>query len=347
MILQISNFNLWFRQYDHKNSLVENHILKDISIDVPMGKTVALVGESGSGKSVTALSILRLLDHNGPSMKTSGSIRFFEEDLLTQNIDHIQEIRGNDIAMIFQEPMTSLNPVFPIGDQVMESLILHKKYNKKRAHEEAIHLLHRAGIDKPAQRLSSFPHQLSGGQRQRVMIAMALGCHPNLLIADEPTTALDVTIQAQILELLTDIQQEFGMSIILITHDLDIVRKHAHYAYIMKQGEIIEEGSSHAIFTKPQDKYTKSLVNALPRKKTETKKNDIVLIKTDKLTCNFSLKRSLQELFTNKQKVFTAAKNICLEFTEGTTVGIVGESGSGKSTLGQAILNPVENQRHP
>ncbi|MBB1078252.1 ABC transporter ATP-binding protein, partial [Rhodoferax sp. 4810] len=239
MFLEIDHLNLWFNSYNEKNQPVQNQVLFDVSLDFEKGETVALVGESGSGKSITALSILRLLE-DSCNITQNGEIRFQGQNVFALSSEEIRSIRGNKIAMIFQEPMTSLNPVYTIGNQLMEPLRLHRKMTQKEAEQEAIRLLGRTGIDDPAGRLGSYSHQLSGGQRQRVMIAMALACRPVLLIADEPTTALDVTIQAQILDLIKDIQAEYGMGLLLITHDLEMVRKQASRIYIMQKGRIVE-----------------------------------------------------------------------------------------------------------
>ncbi len=243
MLLEINDFSFWFKNIDSKTQ-----ILQDISLSINRSETVALVGESGSGKSVTALSILRLLEDTA-AIEQSGTIKFCGKDLLALNHNEIRRIRGNSISMIFQEPMISLNPVFTIGNQLLEPLLLHRKLNKTAAEKDAQDLLKRTGID--ASRMGCYPHQLSGGQRQRVMIAMALACRPSLLIADEPTTALDVTIQAQILEIIKDIQAEYKMGILLITHDLEVVRHYADRIYIMQQGRIIESGPSQNILNNP------------------------------------------------------------------------------------------------
>ncbi|MCI5121290.1 MAG: ABC transporter ATP-binding protein, partial [Candidatus Electrothrix sp. AUS4] len=225
----------------------DSRILYDINLSIEQGKTHALVGESGSGKSVTAMSLLRLLE-DVSRVRYEGKILFNGQDLLQLSRKEIQAVRGNDIAMIFQEPMTSLNPVYTIGQQLTEPLIKHRQLGKEEAEREAISLLERTGIPDPKHRLSSYPHQLSGGQRQRVMIAMALACRPALLIADEPTTALDVTIQAQIIDLIKDLQKEFNMAVLLITHDLPLVRKAADSVSIMHNGRIIEQNSTEALF---------------------------------------------------------------------------------------------------
>ncbi len=311
----------------------EQQILKNISLAIEKNETVALVGESGSGKSVLAHSILRLLE--GERFRITGSIRFQNNEITTMTDDEIRKRRGRDISMIFQEPMTSLNPVQTIGVQVMEPLLLHRNMDRKTAHTEGIKLLTQTGIPDPAAKMQTFPHQLSGGQRQRIMIAMALACNPHLLIADEPTTALDVTIQAQILALLQDLKNTMNMAILLITHDLNMVQKFADRVYIMRKGEIVEHGNIHSIFNNPHHRYTRQLLDAIP---TTTKQ---VLLNTDKLLvlknihCYFPVKKGF---FKRKVADIKAVDNISLTIKKGTTYGIVGESGSGKSTLGYCIL---------
>ncbi|MCI5211067.1 MAG: ABC transporter ATP-binding protein, partial [Candidatus Electrothrix sp. ATG2] len=243
-LLTIDNLSLTFCSDQEIGG--NSQILHNINLHIEQGKTHALVGESGSGKSVTAMSLLRLLE-DVSTIQTEGQIIFKGRDLLQLSRKDIRAVRGNDIAMIFQEPMTSLNPVCTIGKQLTEPLLRHRKLTKEEAKREAISLLERTGIPAPEHRLRSYPHQLSGGQRQRVMIAMALACRPALLIADEPTTALDVTIQAQILELIKDLQKEFNMAVLLITHDLPLVRKTADRVSIMHQGRIVEQNRTEAL----------------------------------------------------------------------------------------------------
>lgn len=234
-----------------------------VSFDVPKGKTLGIVGESGSGKSITSLSILQLLASNGKIV--GGEILFKGEDLTKLSDREMREIRGNDIAMIFQEPMTSLNPVFTVGFQISEALIKHKKMNKKQAMERSVELLRLVGISSPETRVNSYPHELSGGMRQRVMIAIALACDPEILIADEPTTALDVTIQAQILRLIRDLQDDIGMSVIFITHDLGVVAQTCDYVGVMYAGQIVEYTDVYSLFKHPKHPYTIGLLNSLPR----------------------------------------------------------------------------------
>jgi microcin C transport system ATP-binding protein len=340
MSLEIDNLNLWFSSFDEENQAVQNQVLFDVSLTLAKGETVALVGESGSGKSITALSILRLLEDSS-DISHRGEIRFQGQNLFDLSPEEIRRIRGNKIAMIFQEPMTSLNPVYPIGNQLVEPLKLHRNMGRKEAEVEAIKLLTRSGIDDPAGRLQSFPHQLSGGQRQRVMIAMALACNPTLLIADEPTTALDVTIQAQILELIRDIQKELQMGVLLITHDLDMVRKQASRIYIMQNGRIVESGTTEEIFTNPSDPYTMCLMSAIPKTIKESSSPGPVLLRTENLHCRFERNCGWVHPLKRKKKVTNAVANVSLDLRRGTTCGIVGESGSGKTTLGMAILKLV------
>jgi len=236
----------------------------DVSFKVLPGKTLALVGESGCGKSVTSLSIMRLIPEP-PGKITGGKIIYRGKDLLNLSISEMRKIRGNEISMIFQEPMTSLNPVFSIGNQISETILLHQGLSKKEARNRTVEMLQLVGIPAPHQRIDEYPHQLSGGMRQRVMIAMALSCNPKVLIADEPTTALDVTIQAQILELLKDLQQRLGMALILITHDLGVVAEVADDVVVMYSGKVVEQGSVREIFKNPLMPYTRGLLRSIPR----------------------------------------------------------------------------------
>ncbi|MCI5138486.1 MAG: ABC transporter ATP-binding protein, partial [Candidatus Electrothrix sp. AR1] len=294
------------------------------------------------GKSVTAMSVLRLLE-DVSTVRTEGRILFNGRNLLQLSRKDIQAVRGNDIAMIFQEPMTSLNPVYTIGKQLTEPLIRHRQQTKEEAEQEAINLLERTGIPDPEQRLQSYPHQLSGGQRQRVMIAMALACRPALLIADEPTTALDVTIQAQILELIKDLQKEFNMAVLLITHDLPLVRKVADTVSIMHQGRIVEQNRTEALFKDPQQDYTRKLLDAIPRFHHQPATPGRPLVTLKDIKCEFVVSRSWEgffkeKKFKRKKTVVKAVDNIDLTVRQGTTLGIIGESGSGKSTLAFCLL---------
>ncbi|MCI5158156.1 MAG: ABC transporter ATP-binding protein [Candidatus Electrothrix sp. AUS1_2] len=320
----------------------DSRILYDINLSIEQGKTHALVGESGSGKSVTAMSILRLLE-DVAGVRYEGRILFRDQDLLQLSRKDIRAVRGNDIAMIFQEPMTSLNPVYTIGQQLAEPLIRHRKLGKEEADREAVSLLERTGIPDPEHRLSSYPHQLSGGQRQRVMIAMALACRPALLIADEPTTALDVTIQAQIIDLIKDLQKEFNMAVLLITHDLPLVRKAADSVSIMHKGRIVELNTTEALFSNPQQAYTRKLLNAIPNIHHQPAAQGRPLIHLQDINCEFVVRRSWEGFFKErrfkrKKTVLKAVDNVELTVRQGTTLGIIGESGSGKSTLAFCLL---------
>ncbi len=328
-LLEVQNLSLAFRTDQGRIP-----VLHGISFAMQAGETMALVGESGSGKSVTALSVLRLLEQNA-AVDTSGSIRFEGRQILSLADAEMRSLRGNRIAMIFQEPMTALNPVYSIGHQLVEPLLLHQGLNRREAEEKAVQLLGRTGIPEPESRFRSFPHQLSGGQRQRAMIAMALACRPRLLIADEPTTALDVTIQAQILELIGDLQREFEMAVLLITHDLPMVEKIAENVCIMHDGRIVEQGATKKIFASPRDPYTIHLLGSRPAGRPRQKGERPPLLETDGLRCFFPIKRGFLKKTVGHVK---AVDGVSLTVREGTTYGIVGESGSGKSTLGLSLL---------
>jgi microcin C transport system ATP-binding protein len=315
--------------------------VRHISFDIPRGKTLALVGESGSGKSVTALSMLRLLPYPQAS-HPSGRIQYQGEDLLQADEPHLRAIRGDRIGVIFQEPMTSLNPLHTLEKQIGETLLLHKGLSGIQARRRILELLTLVGLPEPASRLGSYPHELSGGQRQRVMIAMALANEPELLIADEPTTALDVTIQEQILELLARLQQQLGMSILLITHDLNIVRRHAHQVCVMYQGEIVEQATTPALFADPQHAYTRRLLDAEPSgvpAEPPTTPEDIVA--TENLRIWFAIRKGL---FKRTSEHIKAVDGVSLALRRGQTLGVVGESGSGKTTLGLAILRLIHSE---
>jgi microcin C transport system ATP-binding protein len=311
-----------------------------VSFTVGKGETVALVGESGSGKSVSALSITRLLPYPSASHPT-GEIFFEGRDLLRIPEPRMREVRGDRISMIFQEPMTSLNPLHTIERQVGEVLRQHRGIGAEDARRRTLELLARVGIPNAAERLDAFPHQLSGGQRQRVMIAMALANEPDLLIADEPTTALDVTIQAQILALLQELQRELGMAMLLITHDLGIVRKMASRVYVMQKGRIVEDGPVGRIFAAPQHPYTRHLLAAEPKGPPPTANPDgPVVVETDDLKVWFPIRRGLLKRTVGHIK---AVDGLSLRIRAGETLGVVGESGSGKTTLGLAILRLISS----
>lgn len=317
------------------------HAVRHVSYDIREGETVALVGESGSGKTVSALSIIRLLPYPAAS-HPSGEILFRDENLMRMPEKKLRGIRGNRISMIFQEPMSSLNPLHTIERQIGEVLKLHRGMSDKAVRARVLGLLHQVGIPNPEGRLGSYPHQLSGGQRQRVMIAMALANEPDLLIADEPTTALDVTIQAQILKLLKELQREYRMAMLLITHDLGIVRNMADRVCVMNNGEIVEKGDTRQIFTAPGHAYTKHLLAAEP-KGDPPKANDKapVVLDADDVKVWFPIKRGL---FRRTVDHIKAVDGLSLQLREGQTLGVVGESGSGKTTLGLALLRLVSSR---
>ena len=314
--------------------------VRNVSFDIQKGETVALVGESGSGKTVSALSILRLLPAG--AQHPSGEILLDGQDLLHVSEQEIRHVRGNRISIIFQEPMTSLNPLHTVEDQVSEVLKIHRGLSNGEAKARTLELLAKVGIRDAESRLSAYPHQLSGGQRQRVMIAMALANEPDLLIADEPTTALDVTIQAQILDLLKDLQRELNMAMLLITHDLGIVRKMANRTCVMKDGEIVERGPAEEVFTAPKHEYTKKLLAAQPSG--EPPRFDAqasVILEAEKLKVWFPVKRGFLHRTVSHIK---AVDGVSFKLRSGQTLGVVGESGSGKTTLGLALLRLVSSE---
>ena len=315
-------------------------VVRGVSFNIADGETVALVGESGSGKTVSALSILRLLPQS--ASHPTGTILFEGKDILKLPEKDMRAIRGDRISIIFQEPMTTLNPLHTIETQVGEIIKLHKGLSDAQARPRVIELLTKVGIRDPEKRLTSYPHQLSGGQRQRVMIAIALANEPDLLIADEPTTALDVTIQAQILELLKQLQKEMGMAMLLITHDLGIVRRMADRVYVMQDGVIVENGSAHDVFEKPQHPYTRHLLAAEPKGQPPAANPDApVVVETDDLKVWFPIKRGLLQRTVDHVK---AVDGLSMKLRAGETLGVVGESGSGKTTLGLAILRLISSK---
>jgi peptide/nickel transport system ATP-binding protein len=350
------------------------HAVRDISLEVDRGEILAIVGESGSGKSVTSLSILQLLPQP-PAHYPGGKVLFSEDgnsnfDVLTCSTKELQQLRGQKIAMIFQEPMTSLNPVMTCGRQVMEALLVHKKISSKEARQETIDWFEKVKLPEPAKMFNRYPHELSGGQKQRVMIAMAMCCHPSLLICDEPTTALDVTVQKTILELIKELQQQQNMGVIFITHDLGVVAEIADRVAIMYKGEIVEENTNTNIFNHPQHSYTKALIACRPAEHSKQERlptvadfleSDIrssesegktttsvkgmpstqgpVLLQVENLTVRFPGKTNL----LGKPKTwFTAVNNASFEIFKGETLGLVGESGCGKTTLGRTLLRLIE-----
>jgi microcin C transport system ATP-binding protein len=335
-LLQVRNLGVSF-QVEHQNVPA----VRAVSFDIDKGETLALVGESGSGKSVTALSVLQLLPYPVASHAAGSSIRFRGEEVVGAPEPKLRQVRGDEIAMIFQEPMTSLNPLHRVEKQINETLILHKGMTREAARKRTLELLAMVGIQEPARRLAAFPHELSGGQRQRVMIAMALANEPDLLIADEPTTALDVTIQAQILKLLKELQREFGMALLLITHDLSIVRKMADRVCVMTQGEIVEQGPVEAIFEDPQHPYTRRLLAAEPSGNPIVGAPDAPLVmEGDDVKVYFPIKAGILKRTVDHVR---AVDGITVRVREGHTLGVVGESGSGKTTLGLALLRLISS----
>src|SRR6201995_4004554 len=334
-LLDVRDLSVAFHQPSGSSLAVDR-----ISFAIQRGQCVALVGESGSGKSVSALSILKLLPYPTASHPT-GAIRFNGRELLTLSENEIREIRGNDISIIFQEPMTSLNPLHTIEMQIGEVLRLHNDTGSRMVRAGILEFLTQVGIPDPETRLGSYPNQLSGGQRQRVMIAMALPNEPDLLIADEPTTALDVTVQAQILALLADIRKRLGMSLLFITHDLGIVRRIADVVCVMNNGKIVEQGPVEEVFTAPKHPYTRALLNAEPKPDpAPPRPGSPVVISADDLKVWFPIKRGLLRSTVGHIK---AVDGVSLAVRQGETLGVVGESGSGKTTLGLALLRLISS----
>lgn len=361
-IIEVRNLAVEFKTED---GLVK--AVKDISFAIPKGKTVGLVGESGSGKSITSLAIMQLIGN--PGKITQGEILFEGQDLLKCSEKKMRSIRGARISMIFQEPMTSLNPVLTVADQITETLMLHQGLSKPQALEKALDLLKQVGIPRPEERLYFYPHKFSGGQRQRIMIAMAIACNPDVLICDEPTTALDVTIQKQILDLLAEIQQRTGMSLLFITHDLGVVADIADEVIVMNKGEIVERGRSKDIFEKPQHPYTKGLLACRPSLEKNPERlptlsdfmtaegeeikapvqaqvrapavarEDKVLLEVKDLQTHFP---HTGGLLGRVQSWTRAVDGVSFQVKKGRTLGLVGESGCGKTTLGRTILRLIE-----
>ena len=336
LCLSVRDLSIAFRSGQRETLAVDR-----VSFDIVKGECTALVGESGSGKSVTALSILRLLPYPA-ARHPSGSINFQGQDLLQLTERQMRRVRGDDITIVFQEPMTSLNPLHTIEKQIGEILLLHRGLTGAPARARTLEVLNQVGIPNPETRLKSYPHQLSGGQRQRVMIAMALANEPDLLIADEPTTALDVTVQAQIIALLKDLQARLGMSLLFITHDLGIVRKIAQRVCVMKDGKIVEHGSVEQVFASPQHPYTQALLAAEPRPDpAPPQPNAPMLLETDQLKVWFPITSGLMRKVVGHVK---ACDGLTITLRQGETLGVVGESGSGKSTLGRAILRLISSE---
>lgn len=366
-LLQIKNLNVDFNTPEGIVRAVNN-----VSFDVPLGKTVGLVGESGSGKSVTSLAVMQLIP-NPPGIISSGEIIFEGQDLLKLEEEEMRKIRGNDIAMIFQEPMTSLNPVFKVGDQISESLMLHKGMSPKEAWEKSVELLDQVGIPNPKASAQKYPHEMSGGQKQRVMIAMAIACEPKLLICDEPTTALDVTIQRQVIDLMFDLQDKYKMGMLFITHDLGVIADIADDVVVMYRSNIVEQNTAKNIFMAPQHPYTKGLIacrpaldknperlltvsdfmdeagNEIAVDQTKTKKVDKVfkvdeeknpvLLEVNDLHVHFPIKGGI---FGRTVDHFKAVNGVSFKLRKGMTLGLVGESGCGKTTLGRSLLRLIE-----
>jgi microcin C transport system ATP-binding protein len=335
-LLEVRDLSVGFRTGGRTSMAVEG-----VSFSIAKGETLALVGESGSGKSVSALSIVKLLPYP-PAFHPSGSITFKGQDLMSAGEDQLRQVRGNDITMIFQEPMTSLNPLHTVERQIGEILELHQGLKGAAQRTRIVELLAKVGIRDPETRLPDYPHQLSGGQRQRVMIAMALANNPDLLIADEPTTALDVTVQAQILKLLKELQAEFGMALLLITHDLGIVRAMADRVCVMQKGRIVETGDAKAVFADPQHAYTRMLLSAEPKGLPPAADPTApVVIETTGLKVWFPIKRGF---FRKTIGHIKAVDGIDATLRAGQTLGVVGESGSGKTTLGLALLRLIASE---
>ena len=315
-------------------------VVKSVSFQLDRGQTLALVGESGSGKSISALSIMGLLPYPVASHPT-GSVLFDGEELLDRGEDFLRNFRGNKIGMVFQEPMTALNPLHTIERQIAEPLLIHKGMTPQQARQRVLELLELVGFRDGQKRLDAYPHQLSGGQRQRVMIAMALACEPELLIADEPTTALDVTIQAGIIDLIKSLQKKFNMGLLLISHDLNMVKKIADNIAVMKNGVLVEQGTCADVLTSPQHPYTQALIAAEPHGAPLTQPSPDVIVEAQNLAVYFKRK---PDWFWQKPEIFKAVDGIDLTLHKGETLGIVGESGSGKSTLAYGLLRLVPSQ---
>jgi microcin C transport system ATP-binding protein len=337
-LLRVRDLSVAFRQGESETLAVDH-----VSFSLDRGETLAIVGESGSGKSVSALSIPRLLNYPA-AHHPSGEIWFNGRDLLKASEAELREVRGDEITMVFQEPMTSLNPLHTVERQIGEILALHKGIEGKKARERTLALLDEVGIRNAKSRLGAFPHQLSGGQRQRVMIAMALANEPKLLIADEPTTALDVTVQAQILALLKALQERLGMAMLFITHDLNIVRRIADRVCVMQRGQIVEANDTATLFETPRHPYTRMLIAAEPKGRAATVPKDApIVMRGEDVKVYFPIKKGLLRRTVDHVR---AVDGISLKVRAGETVGVVGESGSGKTTLGLALLRLVSSKGH-
>lgn len=332
-LLAIDNLSIAFRQQGETQTVVHN-----LSLEVAVGETLALVGESGSGKSISALSVLRLLP-TPPASYPSGDIRFHGQSLLHADEATLRGVRGNRIAMIFQEPMVSLNPLHTLEKQLYEVLSLHRGMRKQAARGEILDCLERVGIRQAPRRLADYPHQLSGGERQRVMIAMALLTRPELLIADEPTTALDVSVQAQILQLLRELKQELNMGLLFITHNLSIVRQLADRVAVMRNGRCVEHNDCRALFSAPAHPYTQRLLDSEPDGEPVPLAADApVLLQADDLKVAFPVRKGILRRVVDHHRV---VNSLSFQLRAGETLGLVGESGSGKSTTGLALLRLI------
>ncbi|WP_423189814.1 ABC transporter ATP-binding protein [Alkalibacterium sp. f15] len=334
-LLNVNNLSVSFSTGDTVQQVTSN-----VSFEVQKGETVGIVGESGSGKSVTARSIMQLLAPNAHIHQES-SIAFMGKELFTLTEREMRDIRGKDIGMIFQDPMTSLNPIMTIGAQIAETLRYHEKISKKKAEHKAKEMMHQVGITNVEERYSQYAHEFSGGMRQRMMIALALACNPSLLIADEPTTALDVTIQAQILNLLKEIQEEFGTAIIIITHDFAVVANMCDRVIVMKEGKVIESGDTKSVFQNPKEEYTKMLLDAIPnlhKEKSEAHKKKLAEIHSGQRKRLVEVSHLNKSFSLGKKETLKAVDDISFSIYEGETLGLVGESGSGKSTTGRSLL---------
>ena len=336
-MLEIKNLSICFKSADGGSFTA----VKDFSASLEKGKVLGIVGESGSGKSVTALSVLGLLPQNKVSFGAKSSIKFEGEELIDASNEKMHQIRGNQIGFIFQEPQSSLNPLHRIGAQIAENLVVHQNLDERKAHARTIELLKEVGILNPKVRYKAFPFELSGGQRQRVMIAMAIANNPKILIADEPTTALDVTIQAQIISLLKRLQQTRKMSIIFISHDLRLVRQIADDVIVMHKGEIVEKGSVTDVFEHPRKDYTKKLINGFDILTQDDNAENEISAKIENISVSYPLQKSI---FGRVLKKIQAVENVSLKLFKGQTLGIVGESGSGKTTLGLSVADLIKHQ---
>lgn len=333
-LLEVKNLGISFFNGGEKRDVV-----KEISFDLKQGEVLGIVGESGSGKSVTALSLVGLLSKTA-QYSSQSSIKFLGQEIVNADENDLRKIRGKDIAYIFQEPMSSLNPLHRIGDQIAESLILHRGMSRKQALKEAVRLLVMTGIRPAAEKSRAFPFELSGGQRQRVMIAMAIANHPRILVADEPTTALDVTVQEQIINLLIKLKNKLDMAIVFISHDLRLIRKIADYVCVMKDGKIVEQGMTQKVFEQPEQAYTKTLMKTALVVNEEQKCGDVILSGR-----NLTVKYPLKKNFWGKTEAETAALDrVNVDLFRGECLGVVGESGSGKTTLGMVMADLIKSQ---